>query len=252
MLSPIDIIRRRAKRLVVAPPDEHGTALVYAITHHHAPELAALAVVETKRITEEAKRAENLQRRLERCKTDEERAAIEAEAKDVAEAMREAISEEMFGTAERRNAYLERVRTIVCQAVEAVGIALPDATVGPQPLGTDPREVCEDLGNGERLTPLRLVHTRFVTQAERDAARARNELSVFDHSDQELMTLSALFTAAFSVRGSVDPLPGRTRAAEVGGSAGEAVRMPGERADPGPRSAGGGNRRSRRSAGKSG
>lgn len=251
LFDPIQHIRERGRRLVVAPPDASGVALVYAVTHVHVPELAALPALDVARAQAEMEQQEERARRLAGCKTAKERARVEAEIAAAAEHLAQTLHEELMGTPARQVSYLERCRVIVCGAVLMVGRALPGAMLGARPMGTHPSEVCEVLippkregAEPEYLAPLTISMDRS------------GPVSILDHDDKEVCLLATLFAAAFSAQTRVTPLPGQARDPAVGRSAGEAVRdaplgNPEDRRGtaPGP---GIGNRHSRRNARKGG
>lgn len=253
--DPLVHLRRRARRLIIMPPDAEGVRLVYAVTHVHSPELAGLPAIEVGGLEKEIADAERLATRISAAKTDAERKRLEEEAKQLREHLNREALKDVFGNEAKRNALVKRSRGIVIAAVEAAGVAghwVPLKVIPPgeedevdnttQPPGTHPSDVCADLSGGEG-EPLYLRPLRFV---EGPSDHDRGEVSVFDLDDMEVMRLGALCQGAFSVSASVSPLRETPAADGVGGQDGEAVRPAAERVPARSGSGGGGSRRAGR------
>lgn len=233
-INPIELIRRKGRRLVVAPEDETGERVVYAISHIQLPELGAAAIIEPRRLLKSKEEADYLQRRLERASTDEDRAKIEEEAKQLAERIQKEAEEDLFGSPEKQIEYVQRCRRIVSLAVRAVGVARPDAPTGPAEYGTEPWQVCLPLDESGEVF---LVEVEVVE--DREVEPSSGKISIHDYDTGELIRLAALFMAAFSVKSTVAPLPGAPGDADVGGAHGPKVRPASERVPARSRQGGG-------------
>lgn len=239
-INPIDLIRHNARRLVVMPPDPSGVRLVYAITHARTVSLMASAVAEVKGLADAAARAEHHANRLARCKTDEERARVEAEHEAQERLLNGEVMAELTNSPQKQLEYIELCSKMISQSVEAVGIANDEATEGPQPYGTAPQDVCVPLDEAETvyMRPLRVV-------LEGSADRDKGEVSINDYAEPERMGMAGVFMSAFSVKTAVSPLPGAPADPRVGGQDGQAVRSAPEHVPTRPRKGGGSARRSR-------
>jgi hypothetical protein len=224
VIDPILHLRRRARRFVVAPPDETGTVLVYAITHMHVPELASLPALDVARAKVALQALQETKFRLEVCQTEEQRQLVQAELDESKARARQELERELFGSVERVTEYIERARAIVTRSVEAVGVALPDAPMGVCEQGASPEQVCKVMKVLHKGTPQeQAVYMKPLTLVMGEASRTE-EISIRDYRDGEVCKLALLFSAAFSVQAKVMPLPGAARDAAMGGQAGEAVR----------------------------
>lgn len=244
-LDPIAHRRRLARRLVVGPQDEQGISSVYVVLHHLAPALAGLPGVEVEQLAAELERHEQAAYRLEACKTDAELERVAAEIEQIEQRMADQLKQDLAGTPERAEAYVQRCQNIICASVVAIGIALEGQKPGPRPLGTHEQEVCRALTRGEDPLYLRRV---TITHERQEGG-----LSILDYSVKETCLLATYIAGAFSTRPTVKVLPRSSGGAVVGGSAGDP--LPGDAAEPvpaGPGPGGSGNRRSRRAGGKRG
>lgn len=226
-LDPITYLRRRARRLVVADPDENGVRVVYAITHVHTPDLAglpALDVIQAKAAAQELAEAAT---RLRGCRSEEERQQIERElAEAKARFEREAV-QELFGTLERMTLTIERAQAMVMLSVEAMGTALPEVPTGTCEPDTLPEKVCRLMTLNQGTPREERVHLRPV-KIVAGRATGEGQLSVLDFKDRELTRLAMRFSAAFSVAARVTPLSGATGDPALGRSAGDSLRGPAE------------------------
>lgn len=237
MRNIVEHLRDKGRRLVVMPPDERGVSVVYAITHAHTPELAGLPAVDISRAMRKLEDAQHLQQRMDACKTDKERKRVQAEAEAVAEAFQQQLAEDCIGTPERRDAYLARCRAVVCAAVMSVGAAKEGVSFGVHPMGTQPEDICEPLGEDSRGKPIYLQPLRIVP--DREAAAEPGTMCVLDYEHTEVMKLQLVFSGAFTVQHLVTPLLGAPRpAGEVPRDGGD-VRVSPERVPARPRQAGG-------------
>lgn len=222
-IDPLTHLRRRARRLVVAPADETGTRLVYAITHLHAPDLAAMPGLDVVRAKAAIEHQRDLDQRLQGCHTDEDVARVMAEMEEHKALLEQQAREEMFGSLERLELTLQRSRELIIRSVEAVGVALEHVEVGAQPRDTMPDQVCRVLDVLHKGTPREeVVYLRAVALVAGKAGP--EQISVLDLQDRETVQLAMLFAGAFSVQRSVTPLPGEPRGAAVGRQPGPEVR----------------------------
>lgn len=222
-LDPIAHLRRRGRRLVVGPSDGTPHRTVYAITHLHVPELAAMPALDVARARPALEQRRDLEQRLAYCQTAEQRAAVEHEMEVQRSHLQEQLQADLFGTPERLAAYIERCRALVVGAVEAVGLALPDAPTGPCPEGTMPEQVCTQLGvRPGNQEPVYLKPVQIVT----GRAETADQLSILDWRDGEVCRLAMLFSRAFSVQAQVTPLSGGSGGPGVGGQARDPLRRP--------------------------
>lgn len=220
VIDPFEVIRSRARKFVIMPADDEGVRCVYAITHAHSPEMAALPALDVGSLTEQLEQAQRAERRLAACKTPEETAKVQEELVAAADRVKAALVSDLAGTPQKEAAYLMRCRATVMQAVRGVGIARDDVQEGVCPTGTVDADICIELGT-DAQGPIYVRPLRFVDGA---ADKAKGEISILDIADGELMRMQMLFSAAFSQRASVIPLRGQSGTDAVGGSDGEALR----------------------------
>lgn len=214
--DPIRQLRRRARRLVVAPPDSEGVRYVYAITHQGIPELAGAPALDVGRATVELEQLRDLAWRLGASQTEEQRAAVQAEVAETKARAEALLREEIIGTPEKKVSYIERCRAVVMGAVEAVGLALPDAPTGPCQRDVEPHEVCEILDTLRPGTAQEeRVYMKPLTILPGKSSRP-GEVGIRDFGDAEVSKLHNLFAEAFTVQRSVTPLSGESPRSPVG------------------------------------
>lgn len=210
-MEPIELLKDRGRRLVVTPKGPEGRSSVYLVTRHQAAELAGLPGVDVQRIRAELETKQDAEFRLEACRSDEERARVQAELEASKTRLRKQLVDEVAGTQERALAYLARCRSMICSSVVAIGIAKPDAEPGPRLPGTRPTDVCEPITEGPDPILLRPLTFTLERTTRPDA------LCILEALEQiETVTLATLIAAAFTVRPLVTPLPREPRAAPVG------------------------------------
>lgn len=214
--NPILQLRRRARRLVVAPADITGTRYVYAIAHQGSPELASAPVLDVARSMASLDEARQEAWRLRGAATEEEREAIRQELEEAKAKAAAALREDLIGTPERRGSYVERCRALVAGAIEAVGVALPDAPEGPCGPEVEPHHVCAVL---EVLRPGTPQEERVYLRPLRvqlAPSTKPGEVSVHDFFDGEISQLARMFSKAFNPQASVTPLSGESRGTALG------------------------------------